>query len=766
MARGLASDAAARVDLNAAGRDELTLALPGIGPVLANRIIAFRQDQGRFSRPDDLARVPGIGPRLAQRLADFIVVDSSHEPAVSRSSLELPPMFESARVPGFEVAPQPDFDHIIEPEREVQPDPEPMSDSGVRVKVQPQASEPPPSDALESADEDALESAGEDAPESAGEDAPESAGEDAPESADAPESGDQEVSPEPADVRESADASESSDQDVPADLAPVDPPSDQATGEQPGPYEEFQSLRDALDASGPAVDADVPAPSPRDPDATLDLRAQAGEGDSQDDVPLPRFPLDSDPDGDEPPEPGATSTQSARSPDTTAEVDLVSYLAAVSITTEEAPQASFGPRANTIDPMSHPSCHVTFSSASAAVNDGSGAPPSEEVTRVALRFPRAAMFQRTLALSGGPPTMDLSVPPPVDDTEPPPLGEAGAAPESPLDAPGEAPSFAEESPADPLATLDSAAEESPPADEGEPVSVPGADLSDDLLAERDAPPADPDDHAPVEASWFQPGSNPPRAAASSATAELPSLFGPDDSQEVGAVSGSGPKIVVADDGQAARLPSIIISASVPPYVSPSQRPAPAVQEVAPAPAPVAPVAPAPAAPVAARDESKKAVIAPQAPARGPRKGLIMSALAVSALVAAVMGFWRNDHVMGVTAANVDRQVGELRTEEDATRQEVARQAAEVASTKAAVAAVVESQRKAEEKSEARAAALKQDINDLAERTRRAQARTDYRVFRAEEALKIIDWAQTAMAGARQGAHERRAPAPAASQPPP
>jgi competence ComEA-like helix-hairpin-helix protein len=42
--------------------------LPGIGPVRAERIVAFRDSAGRFRGPDDLARVPGISLALARRL--------------------------------------------------------------------------------------------------------------------------------------------------------------------------------------------------------------------------------------------------------------------------------------------------------------------------------------------------------------------------------------------------------------------------------------------------------------------------------------------------------------------------------------------------------------------------------------------------------------------------------------------------------------------------------------------------------------------------
>jgi competence protein ComEA len=56
------------VDVNRAGAEELRQ-LPGVGPVLAERIVEWRRENGPFRTPEDLERVPGIGPRLRERLA-------------------------------------------------------------------------------------------------------------------------------------------------------------------------------------------------------------------------------------------------------------------------------------------------------------------------------------------------------------------------------------------------------------------------------------------------------------------------------------------------------------------------------------------------------------------------------------------------------------------------------------------------------------------------------------------------------------------------
>ncbi|MCC6350079.1 MAG: helix-hairpin-helix domain-containing protein [Candidatus Eisenbacteria bacterium] len=61
------------LDLNRAGEAELDR-LPGIGPVLASRIVAHRKLHGPFRSPDDLLAVPGIGPKLLERLGASVIV--------------------------------------------------------------------------------------------------------------------------------------------------------------------------------------------------------------------------------------------------------------------------------------------------------------------------------------------------------------------------------------------------------------------------------------------------------------------------------------------------------------------------------------------------------------------------------------------------------------------------------------------------------------------------------------------------------------------
>lgn len=62
-----------RVDLNTAGAEELE-ALPGIGPVLARRIVAYREEHGPFKRVEDLMKVRGIGPVLLEKIRPYVYV--------------------------------------------------------------------------------------------------------------------------------------------------------------------------------------------------------------------------------------------------------------------------------------------------------------------------------------------------------------------------------------------------------------------------------------------------------------------------------------------------------------------------------------------------------------------------------------------------------------------------------------------------------------------------------------------------------------------
>ena len=67
-----------RVDLNAATLEEL-IALPGIGPTLAQRILDYRAENGPFRETGDLLNVSGIGEGILAGLQDLIYVEVYHE---------------------------------------------------------------------------------------------------------------------------------------------------------------------------------------------------------------------------------------------------------------------------------------------------------------------------------------------------------------------------------------------------------------------------------------------------------------------------------------------------------------------------------------------------------------------------------------------------------------------------------------------------------------------------------------------------------------
>ena len=70
---GGGSGTAGPLDLNAATVADLD-ALPGIGPVLAQRIVDHRSQHGRFASVEQLDDVPGIGPAIYAALADLVRV--------------------------------------------------------------------------------------------------------------------------------------------------------------------------------------------------------------------------------------------------------------------------------------------------------------------------------------------------------------------------------------------------------------------------------------------------------------------------------------------------------------------------------------------------------------------------------------------------------------------------------------------------------------------------------------------------------------------
>jgi competence protein ComEA len=65
------SQPAGPVHLNSATLEDLE-ALPGIGPVTAQKILDYRQQHGPFTSVDELDAVPGIGPAHMAQLRDLV----------------------------------------------------------------------------------------------------------------------------------------------------------------------------------------------------------------------------------------------------------------------------------------------------------------------------------------------------------------------------------------------------------------------------------------------------------------------------------------------------------------------------------------------------------------------------------------------------------------------------------------------------------------------------------------------------------------------
>lgn len=61
------------IAINQAQKQEF-MALPGIGEVLAQRILDYRQEVGRFSSVEELLNVEGIGEKRLEEILEFITV--------------------------------------------------------------------------------------------------------------------------------------------------------------------------------------------------------------------------------------------------------------------------------------------------------------------------------------------------------------------------------------------------------------------------------------------------------------------------------------------------------------------------------------------------------------------------------------------------------------------------------------------------------------------------------------------------------------------
>ena len=69
---GSAQPASGPISLSSATVEQLD-ALPGVGPVTAEKIVDYRTEHGAFHSVDELDAIPGIGPARLDQLRDLVV---------------------------------------------------------------------------------------------------------------------------------------------------------------------------------------------------------------------------------------------------------------------------------------------------------------------------------------------------------------------------------------------------------------------------------------------------------------------------------------------------------------------------------------------------------------------------------------------------------------------------------------------------------------------------------------------------------------------
>ena len=62
-----------KVNINTGGVEELK-ALPGVGDLLAQKIIDYREENGKFKTIDDLKNVSGIGDKKFESMKEYVSV--------------------------------------------------------------------------------------------------------------------------------------------------------------------------------------------------------------------------------------------------------------------------------------------------------------------------------------------------------------------------------------------------------------------------------------------------------------------------------------------------------------------------------------------------------------------------------------------------------------------------------------------------------------------------------------------------------------------
>ena len=114
------------IDLNSANEEELTR-LPGIGPVLAMRIVDYREEVGPYQEPADVVAVPGVTASLYDRLAGQLTAGQVESvPAMEPEEPDVEVEAEAEAEAEAEDSERDDLE-VAEPEPLVVPEEEPVA---------------------------------------------------------------------------------------------------------------------------------------------------------------------------------------------------------------------------------------------------------------------------------------------------------------------------------------------------------------------------------------------------------------------------------------------------------------------------------------------------------------------------------------------------------------------------------------------------------------------------------------------------------------
>ena len=78
LSAGWAAEEQKKVNINTATAEELTN-LKGVGEVLAQRIIEYREQNGPFKTANDLLNVKGVGPKIFSDNVNLIAVGDKND---------------------------------------------------------------------------------------------------------------------------------------------------------------------------------------------------------------------------------------------------------------------------------------------------------------------------------------------------------------------------------------------------------------------------------------------------------------------------------------------------------------------------------------------------------------------------------------------------------------------------------------------------------------------------------------------------------------